>query len=43
MQISYTFSKSMDATTFLNSQDPMPYESLSDSGSAPSHRRQRPV
>jgi hypothetical protein len=29
-QLSYTWSKAMDATTFLNAQDPMPYESLSD-------------
>ncbi|MBL8232061.1 MAG: carboxypeptidase regulatory-like domain-containing protein [Bryobacterales bacterium] len=30
LQLSYTWSKAMDATTFLNAQDPMPYESLSD-------------
>jgi hypothetical protein len=30
LQLSYTWSKAMDATTFLNAQDAMPYESLSD-------------
>jgi hypothetical protein len=29
LQVAYTFSRAMDATTFLNAQDPMPYESLS--------------
>ena len=28
-QAAYTWSRAMDATTFLNAQDPMPYESLS--------------
>jgi hypothetical protein len=28
-QMAYTWSRAMDATTFLNAQDPMPYESLS--------------
>jgi hypothetical protein len=28
IQISYTYSKSMEATSFLNGADPMPYESL---------------
>ncbi len=30
LQVSYTFSKAMDASTFLNAADPMPYESLAD-------------
>jgi hypothetical protein len=30
LQISYTWSKAMEAVSFLNSFDPMPYESLSD-------------
>src|SRR5262245_32831978 len=30
LQVSYTWSKAMDATTFLNAADPMPYESLAD-------------
>ena len=30
LQISYTWSKAMEATSFLNASDPMPYESLSD-------------
>lgn len=30
LQISYTWSKTMEAVTFLNASDPMPYESLSD-------------
>jgi hypothetical protein len=30
LQVSYTWSKAMDATTFLNGADPMPYESLAD-------------
>jgi len=30
LQMAYTWSKAMDATTFLNDSDPMPYESLSD-------------
>jgi hypothetical protein len=29
LQVSYTWSKSMEATQFLNAADPMPYESLS--------------
>ena len=29
LQVAYTWSRAMDATTFLNAQDPMPYESLS--------------
>ena len=29
LQMAYTWSRAMDATTFLNAQDPMPYESLS--------------
>ena len=28
-QISYTWSKTMEATEFLNPQDPLPYESIS--------------
>jgi hypothetical protein len=28
-QMAYTWSRAMEATTFLNAQDPMPYESLS--------------
>ncbi|MCZ2077262.1 MAG: TonB-dependent receptor [Bryobacterales bacterium] len=31
LQLSYTWSKLMDATTFLNADDPMPYETISDS------------
>jgi hypothetical protein len=30
LQVSYTYSKAMEATTFLNGADPMPYESLGD-------------
>ena len=30
LQMSWTWSKAMDAISFLNTQDPMPYESLSD-------------
>jgi hypothetical protein len=30
LQMAYTWSKAMEAVTFLNAQDPMPYESLSD-------------
>jgi hypothetical protein len=30
LQISYTWSKAMEAASFLNSFDPMPYESLAD-------------
>jgi hypothetical protein len=30
LQMSWTWSKAMEATQFLNAQDPMPYESLSD-------------
>lgn len=30
LQASYTWSKAMEATSFLNAQDPMPYESLGD-------------
>ena len=30
LQAAYTWSKAMDATTFLNASDPGPYESLSD-------------
>ncbi len=30
MQVSYTWSKAMEATSFLNAQDPMPYRTLSD-------------
>jgi TonB-dependent receptor-like protein len=30
IQVSYTWSKAMDATAFLNAADPMPYESLAD-------------
>src|SRR5262249_620127 len=30
----YTWSKAMDATTFLNPSDPLPYRSLSDSDRA---------
>jgi len=30
LQMSYTWSKAMDATTFLNASDPAPYESLAD-------------
>ena len=30
VQVSYTWSKAMDATAFLNAADPMPYESLAD-------------
>jgi len=30
VQVSYTWSKAMDASTFLNAADPMPYESLAD-------------
>jgi hypothetical protein len=29
LMVAYTWSRAMDATTFLNAQDPMPYESLS--------------
>lgn len=29
LQVAYTWSRATDATTFLNAQDPMPYESLS--------------
>ncbi len=29
LQVAYTWSRAMDATTFLNAQDPRPYESLS--------------
>ena len=30
LQMAYTWSKAMDATTFLNPSDPMPYESLAN-------------
>ncbi|MBL8215406.1 MAG: TonB-dependent receptor, partial [Bryobacterales bacterium] len=30
LQVSHTWSKAMDATSFLNPTDPMPYESLAD-------------
>jgi hypothetical protein len=30
LQVSHTWSKAMEATQFLNPQDPMPYESLAD-------------
>jgi hypothetical protein len=30
LQMAYTWSKAMEATTFLNASDPMPYRSLSD-------------
>jgi hypothetical protein len=30
LQMSYTWSKAMEAAQFLNAQDPMPYESLAD-------------
>lgn len=30
LQMAYTWSKAMEAVTFLNSPDPMPYESLAD-------------
>ncbi|MSV28912.1 MAG: hypothetical protein EXQ52_09235 [Bryobacterales bacterium] len=30
LQMSHTWSKAMDATSFLNAQDPRPYESLAD-------------
>jgi hypothetical protein len=30
LQVSYTWSKAMEATSFLNGADPMPYESLGD-------------
>jgi len=30
LQLAYTWSKAMDATSFLNASDPMPYESLAD-------------
>ncbi len=30
LQVSYTWSKAMEATTFLNASDPMPYKSLGD-------------
>ena len=29
LQVAYTWSRAMDATTFLNAQDPLPYRSLS--------------
>ena len=34
LQVAYTWSRAMDATTFLNAQDPRPYESLSSTDRA---------